>query len=198
MRTRLAAVTLAFLILMMMPVASVPAAVADKESGSYDIEVLVFENRLPGLAGDELLERDATAKQLRALEKAETVYALLGESFFQPALAKLLEQDGHYRVLAHHHWTQTFEPDAKAAATKPVRIVSATNPAELDGAIRFSLSRYLHLDVNLVYQAPGADKTAAATYRISEQRRIKSQEVHYFDHPKFGVLVRVMPLEKLP
>ncbi len=194
MRIRLAAVAL---ILFMMPVVSVPAAVAEKESGSYDIEVLVFENRLPELVGDELLERDATARQLRALEKAETVYALLGESFFQPAVAKLLEQDGHYRVLAHHHWTQTFESDAKAAATKPVRIVSATNAAELDGAIRFSLSRYLHLDVNLVYQAPGADKTVA-TYRISEQRRIKSQEVHYFDHPKFGVFVRVMPLEKAP
>jgi hypothetical protein len=30
-------------------------------------------------------------------------------------------------------------------------------------------------------------------YRLNERRRVKLSETHYFDHPKFGALVRVSP-----
>jgi hypothetical protein len=66
--------------------------------------------------------------------------------------------------------------------------------------MRLYLSRYLHLDLNLNYAekpadggSPGAD-TGVIAYRINEQRRVKSQETHYFDHPKFGALIRLTPL----
>ena len=174
-----------------LPSVAAPAAAGDKES-TYDIEVLVFENRLPDLIGDELLARDAGETRRRAVENAVSLAPLPGESYFQPAIARLLEKDGHYRVLASHHWLETL--DAKTV-TKPVRIESA-KPGEIEGSIRFYMSRYLHLDVNLQFrEAAGADKAVPVTYRISEQRRIKSQETNYFDHPKFGVLVRVMPVE---
>ena len=29
--------------------------------------------------------------------------------------------------------------------------------------------------------------------RIKEQRQVKLREIHYFDHPLFGVLVQVTP-----
>ena len=32
-------------------------------------------------------------------------------------------------------------------------------------------------------------------YRMTEKRRLKLNEKHYFDHPKFGVLLRVSRLE---
>jgi hypothetical protein len=171
-------------------------APAEKES-SYEIEVLVFENRLPDLIGDELLARDPDTLRLRALEIAippETPAA--GEPYLKSVVAGELERAGQYRALAHAHWSQTLDPGGKATV-KPVRIApaGAANPPELEGAIRFYMSRYLHLDVNLLYRETGV-AGVAPVYRISEQRRIKSQETHYFDHPRFGVLVRVMPLEK--
>jgi len=166
------------------------AATAEKES-SYEIEVVVFENRLPDLIGDELLARDAETK-IRKLDSAVPPEAAESEPYLRPAITSLLEQDGHYRVLAHQHWQQTI--DAKTVA-KPVR-VSAANPAELDGTIRFFMSRHLHLDVNLLFREGLAERSGGIVYRLSEQRKLKSQETHYFDHPKFGVLVRVMPLEK--
>jgi hypothetical protein len=60
------------------------------------------------------------------------------------------------------------------------------------------MSRHLHLDVNLLFRdaATASAPGGSLVYRLSEQRKLKSQETHYFDHPKFGVLVRVMPLEK--
>lgn len=168
------------------------AAPAEKES-SYEIEVVVFENRSPDLIGDELLTKDTDTK-IRNLEGAVTPEAAESEPYLYPAITSLLEKDGHYRVLAHQHWQQTI--DAKTVA-KPVR-VTATNPAELEGTIRFFMSRHLHLDVNLLFReaVAGGEQRGNVVYRLSEQRKLKSQETHYFDHPKLGVLVRVMPLDK--
>lgn len=164
------------------------AASADKES-TYEIEIVVFENRLPELTGDEMLARDAEAR-VKKLESAVTPEAAVNRPYLYPTLTSLLDQDGHYRVLAHQHWQQTI--DAKTVA-RPVR-VTAANPAELEGTIRFFMSRHLHLDVDLLYRdtTPGSDNLV---YRLSEQRKLKSQETHYFDHPRLGVLVRVMPLD---
>ena len=164
----------------------------DKPS-RYDIEVLVFENRLPELAGDELVGKDSAALRKKALENAVLPAPGAGESYLQPGVAKLLEGDGHYRVLANAHWQQTLAPNPKTPV-KPVRIAAA-DPNELDGSVRFIMSRFLHLDVTMLFQPAPADNTAPITYTINEQRRIKSQETHYFDHPRFGVLVRVLPLD---
>ncbi len=167
------------------------AAPAEKES-TYEIEMVVFENRLSDLIGGELLVQDADAR-IRKLESAVTPEAAVSAPYLYPAITRLLEQDGSYRVLAHQHWQQTI--DAKTVA-KPVR-VAAANPAELEGMVRFYMSRHLHLDVNLLFRQPASTSDAGGNlvYRLSEQRKLKSQETHYFDHPKFGVLVRVMPLE---
>jgi hypothetical protein len=170
------------------------AATAEKES-TYEIEVVVFENRLPDLTGDELLVRDAAQARISGLENAIAPDKAEGRPYLAPAISGLLEQDGHYRVLTHLHWMQTV--DAKSVA-KPVRIASA-NPAELEGSIRFYMSRHLHLDVNLLFRetvTAGGSEPNTAVYRLSEQRKVKSQETHYFDHPRLGVLVRVMPVEK--
>lgn len=170
------------------------AAPSDKES-TYAIEAVVFENRLPELVGDELLARDPAKTKIRGLENAIVPEKIEGDSFLHPAITQSLEQDGHFRVLAHLRWVQTV--DAKSIA-KPVRVASIT-PDELEGTIRFFMSRHLHLDVNLVFRetvAAAGSEPAANLYQMNEQRKIKTQETHYFDHPRLGVLVRVMPVEK--
>jgi len=167
------------------------AAPAEKEKEStYEVEIVIFENRLPGLIGDELLAK-VGEQQVKKLDVAVTPEAAVSEPYLHPTISNLLTQDGRYRVLAHQHWKQTI--DAKSIA-KPI-IVTAINPAELEGTIRFFMSRHLHLNVDLLYR----DVTAEAgnvVYRLNEQRKLKTQETHYFDHPRIGVLVRVMPLEE--
>ena len=170
------------------------AATAEKES-TYEIEVVVFENRQPDLLGDELLMRDAAQAKIRGLEDAITPDKAEGGATLSPAITSLLEQNGQYRVLTHLHWVQTV--DAKSVA-KAVRVASI-NPDELEGSIRFYMSRHLHLDVNLLFRetlATAGTDPRTEVYRLNEQRKLKSQETHYFDHPRFGVLARVMPVEK--
>jgi len=76
-------------------------------------------------------------------------------------------------------------------------------PEAVDGTVRVTLSRYLHVAVDLVYRGAlperltdpvtGTEVTRERrqTFRLSERRRVRVGEVHYFDHPAFGVLVQV-------
>jgi hypothetical protein len=68
------------------------------------------------------------------------------------------------------------------------------------------LSRFLHITLDLTYQGssaaappPGAgdgleEIPLAPQYRMRATRSARSNELHYFDHPVFGVLVRVTPV----
>ena len=90
-------------------------------------------------------------------------------------------------------------------------------PDDLDGTLRLYLGRFLHLVVDLELDAPESDQSADALssygdyrssadyddfggprpvrYRINEDRILRSGELRYFDHPKFGVLARVTRVE---
>lgn len=152
---------------------------------TYDVEVLVFENRLPQLEGGELWTRDNARSPIADLADAITADGAPAEDSALSAAATALERDGNYRVLVYQHWLQNAE---EKSATKPVRLNNTDG--QLDGTFRFYLSRFLHVDIDLTLQEKAA-ATGELNYRLSEHRRIKTQELNYFDHPKFGVLVRV-------
>jgi hypothetical protein len=110
---------------------------------------------------------------------------------------------GAYRALAHGGWIQDAydEPSAQPMNLANLGVV---NPV---GTLRLSLSRFLHLSVDLEYQTsllpaaaePGTDFSALAElalqprYRMIEQRRARSGELHYIDHPLFGLLFLITP-----
>jgi hypothetical protein len=187
-----------FIIILFAAIASlISTADAATTSGetNYEVEVLVFENRLPELEGGELWTQDRTQPLGPEAAGALTVGAALPESNLTPAAAAL-EVDGRHRILTHKRWLQSA--DAKST-TKLMRINNGTG--ELDGTFRFYLSRFLHIEVNLAFRELGEptlygalESVPGQIYRIVEQRRIKSKDVHYFDNPKFGALVRVAPI----
>ena len=172
-------------------------AAADKEN-TYNVEVLVFATRLPQLDGDELWTRETSNPSVPGVMDALPPSPAAPPNILAAA-ANDLAKDGRFRVLAYYSWIQAA--DAKSAS-KPIALrgTRTKNPDELTGTMRLYLSRYLHLDLNLNYEektteggSPGVD-TGLIAYRINEQRRVKSQETHYFDHPKFGALIRLTPL----
>lgn len=178
------------------------AAAGTDRTNTYTVEILVFATKLPQFEGDELWTLDP--KQIARSQADATQPANMNTSAgIFAADAADLEKDGRFRVLAHQRWIQSMETKS---ASSPVRIRAANSkiPGELDGTLRIYLSRYLHMDVNLVYQEEmreGGFMGVTATnpeklaYRINEQRRIKGQETHYIDHPKFGALVRLTPVK---
>ncbi|RRQ20086.1 CsiV family protein [Thiohalobacter thiocyanaticus] len=100
-----------------------------------------------------------------------------------------------------------------------VTVMSPSGPASetgfrremqlLEGTLTVHRSRYLHLMVDLIYQerlGPSADSSpygedAGIVYqpiRMQQSRRMRSEELHYLDHPRLGVIARITPVEAEP
>lgn len=168
----------------------------------YEIEILIFQNSLSYLEGEELWTRDVVDTELPGIAEAVNIGGIPGpdSSLFKAAVT--LDADANYRVLAHRRWQQTADPRSEA---KWVYITSLrTGAPELEGTLRFYQGRYLHVDIELLFREREvgslsfvqSDYSIPKIYRISEHRRIRSRDVNYFDHPKFGALVKVTPVEK--
>jgi hypothetical protein len=75
-------------------------------------------------------------------------------------------------------------------------------PPLIDGFASFYLSGYYTMELDLRYtpevsflDMENPENPEFKTYRIHEKRRMKSDELNYYDHPKFGVLLLVNPAE---
>lgn len=116
-----------------------------------------------------------------------------------------------YRPLLHVIWVQVAETDG----ITPLIDLSALRPGseELVGQVRLSRTRFLHLHLDLEFLAPdrglalplpvgGGElpevRLLIPRYQIDESRRMRSGELHYFDHPAFGVIATVQPVERPP
>lgn len=97
--------------------------------------------------------------------------------------------------------------------------ISAPEPVErINGSVRLILSRYLHLETALYYtpmesaayfsgypsrmagelvdEANELDAPLPRFFSLEDSRRMRSRELHYIDHPLFGVLALVTPYEQ--
>lgn len=114
-----------------------------------------------------------------------------------------LQRNGAYRVLLHRAWIQPV-PDRDRL--QPMLIQIGEHGAwRIEGYLGVTRGRYLHMDTRLWYATNPQDPAQldATTgepldrgyMEMREQRRMRSGELHYLDHPKFGVLARVDPVQ---
>ncbi len=173
-------------------------AAPSNQSNNYEVEVLVFRNLMPSLVGNELWTQDTVNPVIKDLANAVSpVPAPPVDSVLSDA-AIALSGNPHYQLLVHDSWIETAET---RFASKPVRISASEpgNPQELDGTVRFYLNQYMHVVLHLLLKEPAPDSGASifgapaapVLYRLDDQRRIRLNQVNYFDHPMFGVLLRV-------
>ena len=91
---------------------------------------------------------------------------------------------------------------------KPVELPGGNNNpdrAYVNGLARVAVERYLHLDLDLrlhlpasATQATSPEEYGVPEIRLRQQRRMRSKELHYFDHPRFGVIALITPYEPEP
>ena len=62
---------------------------------------------------------------------------------------------------------------------------------EVSGTVVVKRSRYLHIKTDLLYRNKATASGQVKTYRMKGSRRMKSKELHYIDHPMFGMLVYI-------
>lgn len=194
---------------------ALPAAAED-----YAVELLVFSR----LAADDGEERWPLPVSLPATERALSLgegglQPSSGGRALQ-AIADSLRRSNGYRPLLHWRWIQPgwdrnqarllhvqvpagsalplTQPSAMTSKLEMQRLRDLTDPSAvtgaglplLDGTVSLTRARFLHLAADLIY----VDPATGIPMQLRESRRMRSNELHYLDHPRFGVLVQVTPV----
>jgi hypothetical protein len=153
----------------------------------YAVEVVVFAN--PG-GYAQSAEAWRPEPGMPDTSRARPVSAGGGVAPVSPSAYRLsgawqaLRDSPGYRPLRHVAWTQRGTSRSNA----PVVLVGDDPDSPVYGTVTVSRGRFLHVDVDLIYR-DGENK-----YRFRSHRRMRSNEIHYMDHPMFGVLVVITPL----
>jgi hypothetical protein len=100
-------------------------------------------------------------------------------------LASKLRASGAYQPVAHAAWLQTAGAWGHHAGVDLAAV--GIKSAELSGSVYLERGTLLHLGLDLRL---GTDPV----YHLSELRRVKFNEKHYFDHPAFGAIAIVSPV----
>jgi hypothetical protein len=128
------------------------------------------------------------------------------------AAVKKLIASPRYHILVRKSWIQ---PGLDSKDAVNIDMNSANDPesagavGSLTGTVKIVLERYLHLYTDLVYHRPdttaivpaGDSATPVATpvpvqdFVIKEHRRMRSNELHYIDHPLVGILIKIVPVK---
>lgn len=187
----------------------------------YAVEILVYAS-LRADTGEERWSPPKlfpATEQSVDLGEDGTQSLVSGERNLQ-AIAEAMRRSSHYRPLLHWRWRQ---PGWERGRAKPIHVQippgsslpltevaagtskvllqqlrsnldSGLSPQGalplLDGTLTLTRSRYLHMAVDLIY----TDPRTGTPLQLKESRRMRSGELHYLDHPRFGVLVQAIPL----
>jgi len=136
------------------------------------------------------------------------------DAFVLRSDARRLERSGQGRILFHGRWLQAVPPREAAVPVLVAGGIGFDGVSELMGSAAVTVGRYLHFQVELNYTAPelgaepavlvmqgnGASELANPSLpprgymTMVQSRRMRSEELHYLDHPKLGVIVRIDPV----
>jgi hypothetical protein len=172
---------------------------------SYDVELIIFRTlstkatpedwRMEsGTASGHVATTDEDAPDGEAViappPTAPTMtFASLPQSKFKlTAIADTLRRSRNYQPLAHFGWTQPGFPRGEARYMSIDGLVPASTG--LSGQIALARGRYLHLTLELAYDSP---EEGGQRMVLRQTRRMRSNERHYIDHPKFGVIAVITP-----
>lgn len=165
---------------------------AQAPTPGYDVELIVFRNL--GASGTpeqwslDTGVRDTTADAESAdPAAAETTFPKLPpERLKLNSIYDALKRNRAYQPLAHLGWTQ---PATTRDTTRFVSLNDLGLDAGVTGRAALARGRYLHLTLDLTYQPAGEE----TRYVLKQTRRMRSTEIHYIDHPRFGVVALITP-----
>ena len=186
-------------------------AAAAQQSGStapiYTVEVIVFkasgalggaeewavEGRQTAAPGED----DTAAPNAAAANTGRLIAELPAADFKLGEIEARLRASAGYTPIAHAAWRQTASPWGSKAGFPLDKLGLVA--AGLSGSIALERGQYLHLGLDLNY-APGTasaalGSSAATVFVLNESRRVKFFERNYFDHPAFGVIALVTPVQ---
>ena len=188
-------------------------------ASSYQVEVIVFEH-LHHDTDEEISQVGLDLPDLKNSIDFSNIESDDKDGFklLSPGMYKLggvyneLKASRNYRPLLHMAWQQ---PQLTQSRSKFVRVKKTEGASsqgdtydplvKADGVIRIRSAQFLHADVDMFYflnalsesfiqssaETSDTNMIRADFAELKESRRMKLNELHYFDHPVFGVFIRV-------
>lgn len=175
---------------------------------SYEVELLIFRN----LSGRETpenwgIEAAGSGQRLAIPDDDQSPFsnadtppptaptatfpALPAAKMKLTAIEETMRRSRAYQPIAHVGWTQ---PGFARNAAKYLSVSSLISSSSgLQGQIALSRGRYLHLTLDLVYDAASAPGETPQRFVLRQTRRMRSNERHYIDSPKIGVIAVITP-----
>lgn len=187
----------------------------------YQVEMVVFERLTADTSGelwnsDDMPDYSASVELVIEAEGSNAFKILPSSRYKLGGVNKVLKLSSSYRPVYHVAWQQ---PELTKSRAKKVHI---KNPeAKINGTVNLRGGHLLHLDLDISYFVDLYTESVTSfteenisvagehveeievdeeiimsgTYaQMKETRRIKLNELHYFDHPLFGVIMRVTRL----
>jgi hypothetical protein len=186
-------------------------------SKDYIVEMIFFVNTNAGSdsvhISNQAVEPDLDGSiLLNQGAQSNGFIPLTSDTFSLSGKADALNKSGKYRVIKHISWLQPGLAREDAIA---VRVHAGKNyknefnersftnqPVnELDGTVKVVLGRFLHVYTDLAYRkafnvsskdALGRSRVLA-DFSIKTHRKMRSNTLHYIDHPYLGILIEIRP-----
>ncbi|MDH3532671.1 MAG: peptidoglycan binding protein CsiV [Gammaproteobacteria bacterium] len=183
-------------------------------------EVIIGDAAAEPVAEEIRPEAASDAPAAAPLPSIDAALVIDDEFSMQDVLDKLELLDA-YEPIMHLGWTQAPLPREQS---QPLEIAYfGKPPAGLEGNLMLYLGRYLHLvvdialaapdqamadpaafdapiavygDERLQFEGPLAPQRGRVRYRITDDRIFKNGDIRYFDHPKFGVIAKIVRVEE--
>ena len=166
----------------------------------YDVELIVFINKYPNDDGEQWNMPDPDAIKPSGFFPEDHFTELASAFYTINNISYALERSGRHSVLFHRAWRQLAYDNAHAVAY-PIHSLAENGRDSVEGVIKLVRERFLHLDVDVqlmsardgtqVLYSDSPDSKPA--FELVETRRIRSNVLHYFDHPRFGMIAKVTP-----
>lgn len=165
----------------------------------YDIQMLVFSHITP-----QTLE----SQQWPAVSAPDTMMPVSETTHPANDLEhekKILQRNPAYKILLDAHWQETWHGE-NGSITIP--LVGGNNQSHVQGAMTITLGHYFDVDTKLTLEEPTTVLQKLATngffthwnqpyfnFQLSENRRMRSNELNYLNHPLMGVLIKIIPIK---
>ena len=98
----------------------------------------------------------------------------------------LLNHKSTYRILAHYSWIQPSNNKSRIALPN-VNL----NGWQMQGTVCVRQSSYYHFDAHLQLSPPNHPESF---FNVTQNQRLKGDEVYFLDHPQIGMLVKIHQL----
>ncbi len=154
--------------------------VAQADVKYFNVEVIAFKQSAPS---SEVF--DQTESEIETVSRFAR--AISGQKTMN-SLYKRLQKSNEYRPFYYKAWQVSAR---SGRMSLPVEIYDASQ--KMTGWLKIQRGELIHIHADIEISPSESLAEDGLIYHLKEKRRVLYRELHYLDHPKFGLIVRVLP-----